>query len=59
MAEHKSRMTALSAWARLAQWLGALCSDPSGVYRFPGNRWVAEGDRVRTPVTSSLSRRSA
>ena len=28
------------------EWLDALCSDPSGVYRFPGNRWVAEGDRV-------------
>ena len=28
------------------EWLDALCSDSSGVYRFPGNVWVAEGDRV-------------
>ena len=27
-------------------WLDALSTDPSGVYRFPGNRGLGEGDRI-------------
>ena len=47
MAEHRSRTTArVGIGLASLEWLDALCSDPSGVYRFPGNVWVAEGDRV-------------
>ena len=38
--------TAVGIGLASLEWLDALCSDSSGVYRFPGNVWVAEGDRV-------------
>ena len=41
-AARRRRALSLTGLAAL-DWLDRSCSDPSGVYRFPGNRWVSRG----------------
>ncbi len=42
IADHHATSIGLSA----LEWLDERCSDPSGVYRFPGNVWVSHGARI-------------